>query len=47
MVVCGDPVALEVAGSLCFGVAEWAAVVGGPVLVGAAWQADQVCLAKA
>lgn len=47
MVVSGDPAALEVAGSLCFVVAEWAAVVGGPALVGAARQADQVCLAKA
>lgn len=47
MVVSGDPAALEVAGWLCFVVAEWSAVAGGPVLAGAARQADQVCLAKA
>lgn len=47
MVVSGDPAALGVAASLCSAVAEWSAVVGGPVLAGAARQADQVCLAKA
>lgn len=47
MVAYGDPAALEVAEPLCSVVAEWPAVVGGPVLAGAARQADQGCLAKA
>lgn len=47
MVVSGDHAVLGVAESLGSAVAEWSAVVGGPVLAGAARQADQLCLAKA